>query len=309
VPLHQVTPLLHARALSQRSGSEVLLKLDLLQPSGSFKLRGVGHACEHYAAAGAKHFVSSSGGNAGIAVAYAGRRLGIPVTVVVPESTTHRAIERIQLEDADVVVHGESWAEANAHAQGLISAQSAFIHPFDDPLLWAGHATLIDEVVAAGAEFDAVVVAVGGGGLLCGVIEGLERHGLTNTPVVAVETHGADALGQSLRAGERITLPAITSIATSLGAKQVAARAFELAQLRAVEAHSVSDRAALEASLRFLDEHQLLVEPACAAALALLERPERPLERFPTTLVVVCGGVTATLAQQQSWLEARSGNP
>lgn len=300
--LHSVTPLLHSRVLSERSGSEVLLKLDLLQPSGSFKLRGVGHACEHHRAAGAERFLSSSGGNAGIAVAYAGRRLGVPVTVVVPESTSMRAIERIRLEGAEVVVSGESWAEANAHAQGLIDPRSAFIHPFDDPLLWTGHATLIDEVIAAGAAFDTVVVAVGGGGLLCGVMEGLARHARHDVRVLAVETAGADALARSLQAGERVTLPAITSVATSLGAKQVAARAFELAQQPQVEAHTVSDCAALEASLRFLDEHQLLVEPACAAALALVEQTGVLSGRSERTLVVVCGGVTATLTQQQQWL-------
>ena len=106
MPLHIDTPLVESRALSASSGRAVWLKLDALQPSGSFKLRGVGFACETHHARGARRFVSSSGGNAGLAVAYAGRQLGVPVTVVVPETTTERARELLRLEGAEVVVVG-----------------------------------------------------------------------------------------------------------------------------------------------------------------------------------------------------------
>jgi len=104
--LHIHTPLIESRPLSLAAGRNIWLKLDALQPCGSFKLRGVGHACEVHHARGARHFVSSSGGNAGLAVAYAGRKLGVPVTVVVPETTTERAKQLLHLEDAKVVVHG-----------------------------------------------------------------------------------------------------------------------------------------------------------------------------------------------------------
>ena len=91
--LHIETNLLQSRPLSMKAGRSVWLKLEALQPPGSFKIRGVGHACEIYVARGAKKLVSSSGGNAGLAVAYAGRLLGVPVTVVVPETTTEREKE------------------------------------------------------------------------------------------------------------------------------------------------------------------------------------------------------------------------
>ncbi len=106
--LHIHTPLIESRPLSLAAGRNIWLKLDALQPCGSFKLRGVGYACEVHHARGARHFVSSSGGNAGLAVAYAGRKLGVPVTVVVPETTTERAKQLLHLEDAKVVVHGSS---------------------------------------------------------------------------------------------------------------------------------------------------------------------------------------------------------
>lgn len=297
MPLHLDTPLLESRALG------VLLKMDALQPSGSFKLRGIGAACEHHAARGKRRFVSSSGGNAGIAVAYAGRRLAIPVTVFVPETTTGTAKALIRAEGAEVIVHGASWQEANARALAVIDEETAFVHPFDDPLLWTGHATIIDEVVAAGASFDAVVLSVGGGGLLAGVAEGLDRNGLGATPIVAVETRGADALAASMSAGSLVELPAITSIATSLGARRVAERAFELARAGRVQSLVVEDREALDACVRFLDDHRILVEPACGASLAVVYGGS--LASYGRVLVIVCGGATASLAQIAAWRAAR----
>lgn len=203
--LHIDTPLLESGAMSS-AGQTVWLKMDALQPPGSFKIRGIGFACEEYARRGARRFISSSGGNAGIAAAYAGRRLSIPVRVVVPESASARAIELIRRENAEVIVHGASFQEANAMAQSMLTATDAFIHPFDDPLLWEGHASMIDEVARAGVQPDAVILSVGGGGLMCGVIAGLRRNGWPGVPVIAVETEGADSLAQSVAAGERIEL-------------------------------------------------------------------------------------------------------
>jgi len=299
--LHIETPLLESGAMAVRAGQSVWLKMDALQPSGSFKLRGIGHACEQYALRGARRFVSSSGGNAGIAAAHAGRRLGLPVTVVVPETASSRARELLAREGAEIIVHGASFHEANALAQSMLGEHDAFIHPFDDPLLWDGHATMMDEVDRAGLRPDAVVLSVGGGGLLCGVVEGLHRNGWGKVPVIAVETLGADSYARSLQAGERIELPGITSIATSLGARKVSAQAFELAHRHPIESMVVSDREAVEACLRFMDDHRVVVEPACGAALALAYRAGELLPRFERVLVIVCGGVTATVEQLQRW--------
>lgn len=300
-PLHIETPLLESRALSTVSGRTVWLKMEALQPPGSFKIRGIGLACQEYARRGAARFISSSGGNAGIAVAYAGRHLRIPVIVVVPETISEPAKALIRRENAEVIVHGASWQEANALAQSMIGEQAAFVHPFDDPLLWRGHASMIDEVTRAGVKPDAIVLSVGGGGLLCGVLEGLHRNGLENVPVVAVETTGADSFAQSLVAGHRVTLPGITSIATSLGARQVCEQAFRWATQHPVRSAVVSDRVSVDACKRFLDDHRVLVEPACGASLAMLYEHSAALESFGTLLVIVCGGATATTEQLQSW--------
>jgi L-serine/L-threonine ammonia-lyase len=299
--LHLQTPLFESGAMSARDGQSVWLKMEAMQPPGSFKIRGIGFACEEYVRRGATRFISSSGGNAGIAAAYAGRRLGVPVLVVVPETTTERAKELIARENAQMIVHGASFQEANALAQSMVTGSDAFIHPFDDPLLWQGHASMIDEVAAAGVKPDAVVLSVGGGGLLCGVVEGLRRNGWSGVPVVAVETVGADSFAQSLAAGGRIELPGISSIATSLGARKVAEQAFALAQSHPVRSIVVSDADAVRGCLRFMDDHRVVVEPACGASLAVAYDAAASLAHYSNVLVIVCGGVTATVAQLQSW--------
>lgn len=302
--LHINTPLLESRPLSLATGQQVWLKMDALQPCGSFKLRGVGLACEHFARQGKRRLVSSSGGNAGIAVAYAGRCLGLPVTVVVPESTTERARQLIRQENAELIVHGKVWQEANELALSLVGTEDAFIHPFDDPLLWQGHASLVDEVAAAGIKPDAVVVAVGGGGLLSGVGEGLRRNAWSDVPVFAVETTGAASLASAMSEGELVSIDRIATVATSLGAKRVCDEAFRVSQQMNVISHVVSDAEALDACERFLDDHRVLVEPACGAALALAYAPSEALRRYPRVLVVVCGGVTASIEQIREWRKA-----
>jgi L-serine/L-threonine ammonia-lyase len=295
--LHINTPLINSRPLRGLTGRNVWLKMDALQPSGSFKIRGVGLACQEYYKNGARSFMSSSGGNAGLAVAYSGRMLGIPVRVVVPETTSKRAIDLLRLEQADVIVHGSSWQEANQLASTMVGETDAFIHPFDDPLLWKGHATMIDEVVASGLRPDVVVLSVGGGGLMCGVLEGLERNGLSDVPVIAVETEGAASFHAAATAGRPVEIDAISTVATSLGAKRVCDKAAEYARTRPVISNLVTDASAVRACLNFADDHRVLTEPACGAALASVYEKQTILDSFSNILVIVCGGATTTLDQ------------
>jgi L-serine/L-threonine ammonia-lyase len=301
--LHIATPLLESGAFNARPGQAVWLKMEALQPTGSFKLRGIGHACAEYQRRGAKRFISSSGGNAGIAAAYSGRKLGVPVLVVVPETTSARARALIAREGAEILVHGASFHEAHTHALALAGVGDAFIHPYDDPLLWEGHATMVDEIAAAGVRPDAVVLSVGGGGLLSGVIAGLRRHGWGDVPVIAVETAGADAFAQSVLAGRQVELPAITSIATSLGARSVTPQALKLAEEHPIRSYVVSDNDAVQGSMRFMDDQRVVVEPACGAALSMAYQADGVLKEFHTIVVIVCGGVTATVGQLEQWSE------
>ncbi|OYV00665.1 MAG: serine dehydratase [Burkholderiales bacterium PBB5] len=304
--MHIATPLADAPALA-RPGQRLRLKLELLQPSGSFKMRGVGHACQVHAARGARRLLSSSGGNAGLAVAHAGARLGLPVRVVVPQTTGERARALIRAQGAELLVHGASWQEAHEHLLGQLAEGDAFIHPFDDPLLWQGHASLVTEAAQQGPRPDVVVLSVGGGGLLCGVLQGLHAVGWHDVPVVAVETEGAHSLHAAVAAGAPVTLPAITSVATSLGARRVCDAALDWTRRHPVHAVTVSDAQAVQACLALADAQRLIVEPACGAALAAVRAPSLPqLRDAADVLLVLCGGVTTPYPELQA-LAARLG--
>ncbi len=300
-PLHLNTPLLRA-APGQFSHPEVWLKMDALQPSGSFKLRGVGRLVRKAAQDGAKEIVCASGGNAGFAAAYAGQALGLTVTIVLPETSSAAVQSLIEARGATVLRHGAVWDASNEFAQALAAERGAtYVHPFDHSLLWEGHASLIDEVLDQGLDFDAVVTAVGGGGLFAGIVQGLRRHGLNDIPVIAVETEGAASLHESLKAGKAVTLPAITSIATSLGARRVADEALRLAQLHPTHSLLVSDAQACGAAARLAEQMRVMVEPACGAALAAVDVHPELFARFKRPLVEVCGGVAVSLEKLQAW--------
>jgi L-serine/L-threonine ammonia-lyase len=232
----------------------------------------------------------------------AGHALGLPVTIVVPETTAPEARAAIAATGATVLVHGADFDAASTRATELAEASgAACLHPFDHPLLWEGHATLIDEIVAAGAVFDCVVTSVGGGGLLVGIVEGLRRNGLAHVPVIAVETKGAASFHAAIAAGELVTIPAITSIATSLGARRVALAALEAWSSHEIISVTVTDAQALAACRKFADVHRVLVEPACGAAIAALDAHPALMRRFERPLVEVCGGVGVSLTRLAAW--------
>jgi L-serine/L-threonine ammonia-lyase len=216
------------------------------------------------------------------------------VTVVVPESTAAGARRLIRDEAAELVVRGQSWQEAHEHALSRVDGDAVYIHPFDDPLVWEGHASLVGEVLASGLRPDAIVLSVGGGGLLCGVARGLQQAGLARVAILTAETAGAESFYESVRAGRQVELERITSVATTLGAKRVAAQALEVSRAFEVVPHVVTDLQAIEACLAFADDHRIVVEPACGAALALVYRNLAAFEGFEDVLVVVCGGAGVT---------------
>jgi L-serine/L-threonine ammonia-lyase len=295
------TPLIQSLVLSQLNQCQVWLKMEALQPSASFKQRGISHACQKYFEQGAQRFISSSGGNAGLAVAYTGRQLGIPVTVVVPETTAQRARELIAQQGAEVIVHGASWTEANALAQSLLTQHDVFIHPFDHPLLWEGIIPMIDEVIADGVTPDAVVLSVGGGSLLSGVAAGLKKHGLAHIPIYAVETQGTASLHASIVAQQHVELDQVSGIATTLAAKKVCQNAFEVSQALEVRSLVVSDQDTVDACLKFIDDHRILVEPACGATLSVLYDQGIQFKPADQVLVIVCGGAGITLETLQAF--------
>ena len=293
--LHVNTPLIDSKRLELSLGKSVHLKLDALQPSGSFKLRGIGRLCQCYAQEGFKQLVASSGGNAGIAVAYCGMKLGLPTTVFIPSSSHPMFIDELKLYGAEVIVAGTVWDEAHAAAQSFIQEHhAAYIPPFDHPMLWAGHATLIDEIVAAGLRPDVVVAAVGGGGLACGLLEGMVAHGWNDIPLIAVETQGADCFAQALKAKQVVTLKDISSRATSLGAKRVSAHLFEWVAEHPIHSVVVTDEEAELAANLFAKDKRILVELSAGAALSVVYNHHPIIDLYQNLLVVVCGGVNTS---------------
>jgi len=276
--------------------------MDALQPCGSFKMRGIGLAAERAVGRGAPALVCPSGGNAGFAAAHAGARLHVPTTIVVPQTTLASVREQIASIGASVLVHGAAWDESNERAVTIARERGvAYLHAFDHPDIWDGHATLIDECVADGLVFDAVACCVGGGGLLVGIVQGLQRNGLRHVPVIAVETEGAASYAAALAQGAPVTLPTLTSIATSLGARRVCQQAVDVAREHEIISLTVTDAQAVAACLKFADGYRVLVEPACGATLAALDVSAPVFARFDRVLVEVCGGIGVSLAKLSEW--------
>ena len=168
---------------------------------------------------------------------------------------------------------------------------------------------MIDEVVGEGIKPGAVILSVGGGGLLCGVAQGLHQTGWTDVPIVAVETQGAASYHASLEAGHVVTLDKIESIASSLGAKRVAEEAFKWASRHKIHSSLVTDKQAVEACLRFVDDHRVLVEPACGASLSLVYDKNPLLDQFSSVLVIVCGGNGVSRGLLDGWARSTGGMP
>ena len=166
----------------------------------------------------------------------------------------------------------------------------------------AGNSTVIDEIAEMwqGAPPDAIVCSVGGGGLLNGIMQGLDRHGWTeNTTVLAVETEGADCLSKAIQAGQQVTLPKITSIAKSLGVSRISSKTLDLYERHStIQSVVLSDAEAARACVRFANDQKMMVEPACGVSLAmcyngLLKELVPGFSSQSRMVMIVCGGMKA----------------
>ena len=275
----------------------VFYKMDCFQPSGCFKMRGMYQAALAYREKGARSFVSSSGGNAGFSLAFACRDLQVPLHVVVPEYAPSFMVNKIRQLGATVEKHGAVWNDANDYALQLVDHEKEvyYIHPYDDPHVWEGNATSIDECARQMEEPDELVVAVGGGGFLCGIMQGLKRNGWHRVQVIAAETDGAASFHAAQQAGYPVTIPELTSIATSLGSRRVAQEAINWSQKRNIDSYLMTDREAVAACVGFANEYNVITEPACGAALSYVFNRDPALLAGKRVLVMICGGVTSNL--------------
>lgn len=302
--------------LAVKPPCRIFLKNEYEQPSGSFKLRGIGNLVSTlYLAARAKyphkqiHVYASSGGNAGLAAAYAARYHRINCTVVLPVVSKPEVIAKLQSYGAKTVVHGANIYEADQHLQGILRlldtslCHPIYCHPFENPLIWEGHSTLVDEVSTQLSKQDlskvrGMVCSVGGGGLYNGIHKGLLRN---NVPadVFLVETNQAPTLHETIRAGRLVTLKLVALLATSLACSSLSSQSLANYKDQRIRTHvaSIDDMEAVKGSVNYFRNYGVAVEPACGASLSVLYN-QQPLlsDKFSNlkeddiVVVVVCGG-------------------
>ena len=288
------TPLIRAQHFSRELGTNVLFKLEMLQPTHSFKVRGAFSALTQLTEKQKKRgVVTASGGNHGLAVAYAATTLAIPATVYLPESATDIKLAAIRRFGPEMVVHGSSWDDANALAMKVADESGrAYIHPFDNPMVMAGQGTIVSELLAQLPEPDLIVASIGGGGLISGILSAVQYYS-PGTRVFGVETEGADSMYQSRKAGKIVELPAITSIAETLGARKTGKTQFEIVSKYVADLVTVSDNAAIRALIAVLQEEKLLTEPATSCSVAALLEGKIPVKPGENVVVVLCGANVA----------------
>lgn len=281
---------------------------------------------------GAVRFYCSSGGNAGLACATTAVALDLPATIVIP--TTTSAFMKGKLLDLGVQVHqvGKNWAAADRYMREELMAKdpgSVYVPPFDDPRVWEGHASIIGELTdQMEVPIHAIVCSVGGGGLVNGLMQGVEERSWSATSssssssnkprIVAVETIGADSLNASVRAKSHVTLAEITSIATTLGATRVSEQTWQWSQTSSnLLSLVVPDADAAISCVRFADEARILVEASCGATLAVAYRGDlrkhlgeglTDAEWAEKNVVLeVCGGSGVTLAILEAYRDKYAG--
>jgi threonine dehydratase len=278
------TPVLDAGA--------VLLKLEFLQHAGSFKTRGMFNkilvAAEHgLPAAG---IIAASGGNAGLAAAWAARELGVGAEIYVPVTAPPVKVAKLAKLGARVTQIGTEYAEA--YAAAIVQAEQTgalFCHAYDDPDMVAGNGTLGLELIEQLPDgFDTVLVAVGGGGLIAGVAAAL--HG--RAKVVAVEPVTSAALHAALAAGGPVDVPVSGIAADSLGARRAGQIAYEVAAAAQLPSVLVTDQAIVDARRGLWEDYRIVVEHGTAAAQAALTSGAYVPEPGERVVVLLCGANT-----------------
>lgn len=265
--------------------------LEHLQHTGSFKARGAHNFLAAHHRAGtlpAAGVTIASGGNAGLACAWAARDQDVPATVFLPANAPRVKVERLRGYGAEVRLVGDRYAEALAACEEFAAHSGALSsHAYDHPLIAAGAGTLLDEIRTALPGLDAVVVAVGGGGLFAGVATAAREHGVR---VIAAEPENCRALNAALAAGRPVDVAVDSVAADSLGATRVSADALAAAQDESVRSVLVPDAAITAARRALWEEHRIVVEAGAATALAALRGAPEPLgERVA---VILCGANT-----------------
>ncbi len=286
------TPLEEAPVLSARLHNRVLLKREDLQPVFSFKIRGAYNKMALLSeAARAAGVVASSAGNHAQGVALAAQHLGCDAVIVMPVTTPEVKIDAVLARGAEVILHGESYADAYTKARELESARGlTFVHAFDDPDVIAGQGTIGMELLRQHPDpIDVVFVAIGGGGLVAGVAAYIKQL-KPETRIIGVQTDDSDAMYQSLEAGHRVELADVGLFSDGTAVRQVGEETFRLAQAYVDEVIRVDTDEVCAAIKDAFTENRSILEPAGALGVAGMKAyVEREGVTGETLIAILCG--------------------
>jgi threonine dehydratase len=288
LPYLRRTPAQASETLSRKFGFPVHLKLELFQKTGSFKPRAAFNRMLRFDESEKRRgVVAVSGGNFAQGVAYAGNVLGVEVALCMPENSPKNSVAAARGYGASVELFPDIRL-AFAAAETQRQAGRVFIHPFDEPDVVAGNGSLGLELLDDVPEATALIVSVGGGGLMSGVVLAAKAV-KPSLRVFTVETQGADALDQAMRAGKVVEMTP-TSLAKTLGAPYVSETALNVAQTHVEKHVLVSDREAFEAQRFLLERTKVLAELSAACTLAAAEKIRPSLSPSDRLVLILCGG-------------------
>ena len=284
------TPLLTSQQLSDRTGFDVRLKAECFQKVGSYKIRGpLNKFAQMSDADKQRGVVCSSAGNHAQGVALAARIHGIRAVVCMATNATPAKIAATRAYGAEVILHGTIWDEANEKAKELVANEGLiYVHPFDDADIIAGQGTLGLEVVRDWPELDAIVVPIGGGGLIAGVSMAVKSHN-PNCRVIGVESSDGPAMQASLRAGSLQTIECNTII-DGLRVRRAGVLNYSVVQRYVDEIVTLPDTEIFEAMLWTMERCKLMIEGAAAAPVAALLQGLITMPRGSRVVAVLSGG-------------------
>jgi threonine dehydratase len=277
--------------LSEITGMEIFCKLDNLQRTGSFKERGARNALAQLPSDQQKRgVIAASAGNHAQALAYQGKLLGIPATVVMPKFAPLVKINNCQKLGATVVLHGKDFGEAKAHAHEIAKEKGlAYIDGYDDPAIIAGQGTMGLEIVEQVPDLDAVIIPVGGAGLVAGVSLAVKTL-RPNAKIVAVEAENVASFSAALEAGKPVKIALHPTLADGLAIPQVGSNAFEIARSLVDQTVTVTEEQIALAILRLVELEKSVVEGAAATPLAACLSGKLNELAGKRVILLFCGG-------------------
>jgi len=286
-----ISPCPESPALSELAGARVFCKLDALQRTGSFKERGARNALLLLPKTQQRQgVIAASAGNHALALACHGRDLGIPVTVVMPRFAPLIKVATCRKFAANVVLHGETFADARAKADEIAAEKGlTYIHGFDDPAVIAGQGTIGLELLDQVPDLNAVIVPVGGGGLLAGVSLAIKSL-KPDVKIIGVEAAVMPSLTSSLAANQVVVCEGRATLADGLATTRLGENAFAILKERIDRAVSVSEESIAQAILRLIELEKSVLEGAAATSLAALLSGELPELKNQRVALLLCGG-------------------